>query len=76
MMLIEPYDSPSKTVRHSRPRLKHSRAGSSGNPGSYCERRWVPRLRGDDGKMEFSWNETYAAVQERIRYYRDAGLRS
>ena len=36
----------------------------------------VPPMRGrayhPEGK-EFTWNETYAAVQERIRYYRRAG---
>ncbi len=36
----------------------------------------VPPMRGrayyPEGR-EFSWNETYAAVQERIRYYRQAG---
>ncbi len=43
-----------------------------GDRPAYCVPPMAGRAYYPEGK-EFTWNETYAAVQERIRYYRDAG---
>ena len=43
-----------------------------GDRQAYCVPPKKDRAYYPDGK-EFTWNETYAAVQERIRFYRQAG---
>ncbi|MFN0316187.1 MAG: AMP-binding protein [Burkholderiales bacterium] len=51
--------------------LQRTVAKHGGRP-AYCVPPMAGRAYYPEGK-EFTWNETYAAVQERIRYYREAG---